>query len=137
MNLFPPETKILFGLEAQGHIPTIEHMLNKDCSWDEIGKEINWIGDTVKEHYKEYLSRKIKTETKYPVNLIKNLEGKIITNIYSKDPLSPEENTEELLLHDYTDIYIEFSDGTKIKLWRTGFGGIDFIKNKNVNEIIE
>ena len=57
-KLFPPNTKILFGLKAQGHIPTIEHMLNKNCSWDEIGKEINWIGSTAKKHYQEYLDIK-------------------------------------------------------------------------------
>jgi len=49
---------ILFGLEAQGHIPTIEKMLSEGKSWEEIGKTIGWCHDTAKEHYERYLSCK-------------------------------------------------------------------------------
>ena len=48
--------KPVFGLEAQGHLPTIEKILEKwnnheypdldmvysKCVWEEIGKEIGW-----------------------------------------------------------------------------------------------
>lgn len=49
--------KMVFGLEAQGHIPTIEKILSKwnepiienqsdmtyaKCVWEEIGREIGW-----------------------------------------------------------------------------------------------
>jgi len=44
---------IKFGLKAQGHIPTIEKMLKKGKSWDEIGKKINWCPKTAKEWYQE------------------------------------------------------------------------------------
>lgn len=49
---------ILFGLEAQGKIPTIEKMLAEQKSWDEIGIAIGWMPDTAKEHYERYLKRK-------------------------------------------------------------------------------
>lgn len=31
-----------FGLEAQGHIPTILRMLQEGCTWDAIAKSVNW-----------------------------------------------------------------------------------------------
>lgn len=42
---------VVFGLEAQGHIPTIERMLDEQKTWDEIGKEIGWCPRTAMEHY--------------------------------------------------------------------------------------
>ena len=47
--------KVKFGLVAQGHIPTIEKMLDKHCSWDEINKEIGWAGGAAQENYTRYL----------------------------------------------------------------------------------
>ena len=47
--------KVKFGLFAQGHIPTIEKMLEKGNTWEEIGNAINWHGPTAKEHYEWYL----------------------------------------------------------------------------------
>lgn len=46
---------VLFGLKAQGHIPTIESMLKEQKSWEEIGKKINWCPETAKKHYQWYL----------------------------------------------------------------------------------
>lgn len=51
---------VLFGLEAQGHIPTIEKMLAENKTWDEIGKNIGWMPDTAQEHYERYLKRRPK-----------------------------------------------------------------------------
>ena len=42
---------VCIGLRAQGHLPTIEKMLERGAAWDEIGKEIGWDGDTAKEWY--------------------------------------------------------------------------------------
>jgi hypothetical protein len=47
----------VFGLVAQGHIPTIEAMLAKWNTWDEIGKAIGWCGDAACEHYIRHLQR--------------------------------------------------------------------------------
>jgi C4-type Zn-finger protein len=47
--------KILFGLEAQGKITTIEKMLSENKAWEEIGKAISWCPKTAKEHYENYL----------------------------------------------------------------------------------
>lgn len=45
---------IVFGLRAQGHIPTVERMLAEGASWDEIGKEIGWDGAAAQRFYEEY-----------------------------------------------------------------------------------
>lgn len=48
-------TPILFGLKAQGHIPTIERMLKEGATWKEIGKKIGWCPETAKEDYGRYV----------------------------------------------------------------------------------
>lgn len=47
------------GLEAQGHIPTVERMLAGGKTWDEIGKAIGWHGPTAQDWYRAYLTRNI------------------------------------------------------------------------------
>lgn len=47
----------VFGLVAQGHIPTIENMLKENKNWEEIGKAIGWCPKTAHEHYQSYLKR--------------------------------------------------------------------------------
>lgn len=42
---------VLFGLRAQGHIPTVEAMLRDGCTWTEIGRAIGWDGMTAKRFY--------------------------------------------------------------------------------------
>lgn len=49
--------RVLFGLEAQGHIPTIEAMLAEQANWQEIGRRIGWDGATARAYYKRYLAR--------------------------------------------------------------------------------
>ena len=62
--------KIAFGLEAQGHIPTIEAELKRwndnECGndmtyvkavWDSIGRKIGWCGFTAALSYLEYLKK--------------------------------------------------------------------------------
>ncbi len=49
--------KVVFGLEAQGHIPTIEAALAEGADWQEIGRRINWDGETAKDYYERYLAR--------------------------------------------------------------------------------
>jgi len=44
----------LFGLKAQGHIPTIERMLSEGKDWEAIGKAIGWCPKTAQEHYERY-----------------------------------------------------------------------------------
>lgn len=51
-------TKIAFGLEAQGHIQTVEAALAEGADWQEIGQRINWDGETAKSYYERYLARK-------------------------------------------------------------------------------
>ena len=46
---------ILFGLKAQGHIPTIERMLKDGATWKEIGKKIGWYPETAKEDYERHI----------------------------------------------------------------------------------
>jgi hypothetical protein len=48
------EQLILFGLPAQGHIPTIQRMLSEGKSWKEIGDEIGWCPETAKKHYEHW-----------------------------------------------------------------------------------
>jgi hypothetical protein len=45
---------VVFGLQAQGHIPTITEALAIGKSWDEIGKLIGWDPATAKEHWGWY-----------------------------------------------------------------------------------
>lgn len=42
---------IIFGLKAQGHIPTIRKMLAEGKTWEEIGEKIGWCPKTAKEHW--------------------------------------------------------------------------------------
>jgi len=49
--------KVAFGLENQGHIPTIQKMLSEGKKWDEIGQAIHWCPITAREHYERYLHR--------------------------------------------------------------------------------
>ncbi len=44
-------TPVVFGLRAQGHLPTIERMLADGASWQAIGKTIGWCPDTAREWY--------------------------------------------------------------------------------------
>lgn len=70
--------KVVFGLEQQGHIPTIEaiikrwndsykdqfpdekpiNMMYSKHVWDEIGRKIGWCSFTAALYYFEYLSEK-------------------------------------------------------------------------------
>ncbi len=52
------DVPFLFGLVAQGHIPTIEQMIAENKTWEEIGNKIGWCPKTAKEHYDRYLARK-------------------------------------------------------------------------------
>lgn len=62
--------RVVFGLEAQGHIPLIEEKIyswyplltdeNKFQVWEDIAKEIGWSGYAVCQGYIEYLQRKNK-----------------------------------------------------------------------------
>jgi hypothetical protein len=49
--------RILFGLEAQGHIPTVEAALKEGADWNEIGRRIMWDGETARVYYERYLAR--------------------------------------------------------------------------------
>lgn len=49
--------RFVFGLEAQGHIPTIEAMLAEQADWQEIGRRIGWDGEVARAYYKRYLAR--------------------------------------------------------------------------------
>ncbi|MCS4089956.1 hypothetical protein [Rhizobium sp. BK176] len=53
-----PDGPILFGLEAQGHIPTVEAALNEGVDWKEIGRRIGWDGETARTYYDRHLARK-------------------------------------------------------------------------------
>lgn len=67
--------KMVFGLEAQGHLPTIKRILDKwnepmienqvdmtysKCVWDEIGREIGWCPFTASLSYFQYIANKQK-----------------------------------------------------------------------------
>lgn len=47
--------KPVFGLAAQGHLPTIERMIDENKSWDDIGQAIGWCPKTAQRHYLQYL----------------------------------------------------------------------------------
>ena len=42
---------VLFGLRAQGHLPTVERMLAEGATWGEIGREIGWCPVTAERFY--------------------------------------------------------------------------------------
>ena len=48
---------VLFGLEAQGHIPTVEAALSEGTDWQEIGRRIGWDGETARQYYERHLAR--------------------------------------------------------------------------------
>lgn len=45
---------VVFGLAKQGHIPTIQSMLEQGKTWTEIGQEIGWEPKTAREHYERH-----------------------------------------------------------------------------------
>jgi hypothetical protein len=47
--------RVAFGLRNQGHIPTIEKMLEEGKTWEEIGRAIRWDPFTAQQHYTWYL----------------------------------------------------------------------------------
>lgn len=49
---------VAFGLVQQGHIQTIEQMLQNNSSWAEIGKQIGWCPKTAEQHYTTYLKNR-------------------------------------------------------------------------------
>lgn len=49
---------VLFGLQAQGHIPKIEEMLSKGLGWQEIGAAIHWDPVTAERHYRLHLEKR-------------------------------------------------------------------------------
>jgi hypothetical protein len=60
--LFLQDAKIRFGLEAQGHIPTIEAMLKEwggssKYAWEAIGKKIGWCPFSACASYLSYILR--------------------------------------------------------------------------------
>jgi hypothetical protein len=54
---FDSNVRIVFGLEAQGHIPTIEASIKEGADWAEIGRRISWDGETARAYYQRYLVR--------------------------------------------------------------------------------
>jgi len=53
---------ILFGLRAQGHLPTIKRMLTEGHSWDDIGQAIGWMPDAAQQAYERELNRQRRGE---------------------------------------------------------------------------
>lgn len=53
-----PNVRIVFGLEAQGHIPAVESALAEGADWQEIGRRIGWDGETAKTYYERHLAPK-------------------------------------------------------------------------------
>ncbi len=55
---------IAVGLQQQGHIPTIEKILDEmgstTLAWERIGKEINWVPQAACRDYVDYLREQIK-----------------------------------------------------------------------------
>lgn len=49
--------KLLFGLEQQGHIPTIKRMRVEQKSWEEIAKAIGWEELGLIKAYMTYLEK--------------------------------------------------------------------------------
>lgn len=95
-DIFNKDVKVVFGLEAQGHIPTIEaiikrwndsykrdypdqplNMMYSKHVWDEIGKTIGWCPFTAALYYFEYLeeNKSIKTLVEAAKELVYELTG--------------------------------------------------------------
>lgn len=64
------DVPIVFGLQAQGHIPIIEEMLTQAKTWEDIGNVIGWCPKTAEEHYERYAQSKLKPWPSKAVSLI-------------------------------------------------------------------
>jgi hypothetical protein len=53
-------SQLLIGLVTQGHIPTVELMLEGGAMWQDIGRAINWDPATAAEHYANYAFAQLK-----------------------------------------------------------------------------
>ncbi len=49
--------RLLFGLEAQGHIPTILDLMKRGKTWPEIAKHIGWSTIELKKHWRTYMQK--------------------------------------------------------------------------------
>lgn len=69
---------ILFGLEKQGHIPTIQKMLESKKTWTEIGDAIGWDSATARWHYEIYIQEDNNefSALAYAVGLLEKLSQK-------------------------------------------------------------
>jgi hypothetical protein len=66
--------KVLFGLRAQGHIPTIERMLAVGEGWGAIGRAIGWEPAAAEQHYAEHLDAEKRSKCPYCGSPMKSLE---------------------------------------------------------------
>lgn len=62
----PVNARVVFGLEAQGHIPAVEAAIAEGADWQEIGRRIGWDGETAKTYYLRHLDRVATTEGSEP-----------------------------------------------------------------------
>ena len=51
MKDFLDNLPVVFGLKAQGLLPTVEAMVGAGESWESIGKAIGWCPDAVRRRY--------------------------------------------------------------------------------------
>jgi len=51
-----------FGLDAQGHVPTVERMLADGADWDAIGKAIGWDPATARDYWSRSLVARLSEE---------------------------------------------------------------------------
>ena len=108
--------KISFGLEQQGHIATIERMLNEFGSatseyvWEKIGKEIGWSPNTAACYYIEYL--RTKQNIIYSIRKLEGLDaGKIWGSSFDTEKLI------EAFVKDMRSKYDFFKDKSDKHAW--------------------
>ncbi len=53
-------SQVQIGLVTQGHIPTIERMLEGGALWRDIGHAINWDPAIAAQHYAHYAFEQLK-----------------------------------------------------------------------------
>lgn len=108
------KVKMLIGLEQQGHIQTVEQMLdewfprisdkNKFQVWDDIGSKIGWIGYAVCQDYIRYLKRNLLELEQCQAMTESNFEGYAETKNEEIEQLKKENEEITNLLIKHGDI---------------------------------
>jgi hypothetical protein len=82
--------QVVYGLQGQGHIPTIEKLLADGKNWEEIAQVIGWCPITAREHYEKFLNKddEISSLLARAVEMLRKIGNKPETPVWDRNSIS-------------------------------------------------